>query len=118
MRAKEFIGEAKIKDHSNYTLPATYVLPDLPNSDAYLQYRMGLQLAAAGPDFYKADADNPWGQNMAVLAYSDGEEEILKTALKANGSSAELISTSKSEEPKGVNKVSPVTVKKKNKYGV
>lgn len=118
MRAKEFIKEAKINDESNYTLPATYVLPKLPNSDAYTQYRMGLQLAAAGPDYYHPDADNAWGQNMAVVAYSTAEEEILKSALKINHEPAQLISTAKSEEPKGINKVSPVTVKKKNKYGV
>ena len=118
MRAKEFIGEAKLKDQSNYTLPATYVLPKLPNQDAYLQYRMGLVLASSGPDNKPAEPDSPWGENMVVTAYSSGEEEILATALKAAGQPSEMITTLKSEEPTGINKVSPTPTKKKNRYGV
>lgn len=118
MRAKEFIGEQKLSGEENYTLPATYVLPNLPNQDPYLQYRMGLHLAAAGPDMYKPAADSPWGENMAVTAYSSGEEEILKYALKQSGQTAEMITTAKSEEPKIINKTSPVAAKKKNRYGV
>lgn len=118
MRAKEFIGETKLKDDSGHTLPATYVLPKLPNQDAYLQYRFGLQLAAAGPDYYQQDTDSPWGENMAVVAYSSGEEEILKSAAKQTHQPTEMISTAKSEEPEGINKVSPTAAKKKNKYGV
>lgn len=118
MRAKEFIGEAKLKDESNYTLPATYVLPKLPNQDAYLQYRMGLVLASSGPGQAMPEPESPWGENMVISAYSTGEEEILKTALGIAHQTAEMITTAKSEEPKGINKTSPVAAKKKNKYGV
>lgn len=118
MRAKEFIGEQKLSGDENYTLPATYVLPKLPNQDPYLQYRMGLQLASSGPDMYSPDADSPWGENMAIVAYSSGEEEILSAALKATGQPSEIITTSKSEEPKSINKTSPVPNKKKNRYGI
>lgn len=118
MRAREFIGEAKLKDQSGHTLPATYILPKLPNQDPYLQYRMGLQLAAAGPGAYQQENESPWGENMAVVAYSTGEEEILKSALKATHQPAEMITTAKSEEPEGINKISPTAAKKKNKYGV
>jgi hypothetical protein len=118
MRAREFIGEQKLSGEENYTLPATYVLPKLPNQDPYLQYRMGLQLAAAGPDMYRPAPDSPWGENMVVTAYSSGEEEILKYALKQAHQPAEMITTSKSEEPKGINKTSPVAAKKTNRYGV
>lgn len=118
MRAKEFIAERKLKGESNYTLPATYVLPNLPNQDAYLQYRMGLLLASSGPDQTMSEPDSPWGENMVVSAYSTGEEEILNNALKTGHQSAEMITTAKSEEPKGINKTSPVAAKKKNKYGV
>ena len=118
MRAKEFIGEQKLSGEENYTLPATYVLPRLPNQDPYLQYRMGLVLASSGPDQQLAEPDSPWGENMVVTAYSAGEEEILSTALKVTRQPAEIITTAKSEEPKTVNKISPVVVKKKNRYGV
>ena len=118
MRAKEFIGEQKLSGDENYTLPATYVLPKLPNQDPYLQYRMGLQLAASGPDMYSPEADSPWGENMAIVAYSSGEEEILSAALKATGQPSEIITTSRSEEPKSTNKTSPIPHKKKNRYGI
>lgn len=118
MRAKEFISEQKLSGDENFTLPATYVLPKLPNQDPYLQYRMGLQLASSGPGIHSPEADSPWGENMAVVAYSSGEEEILSAALKATGQPSEIITTGKSEEPRSINKTSPVPVKKKNKYGI
>ena len=118
MRAKEFIGEQKLSGEENYTLPATYVLPKLPNQDPYLQYRMGLVLASSGPDQQLAEPFSPWGENMIVTAYSAGEEEILKTALKVTNQPAEMITTLKSEEPKGINKTSPVAANKKNRYGI
>lgn len=118
MRAKEFIGEQKLKGDERHTLPATYILPKLPNQDPYLQYRMGLQLAAAGPDMYQPAPDSPWGENMAITAYSSGDEAILQYALKQAGQPSEMITTAKSEEPKVINKTSPVAAKKKNRYGI
>lgn len=118
MRAKEFIGEQKLSGEENYTLPATYVLPNLPNQDPYLQYRMGLVLASSGPDQKLPPNESPWGENMVVSAYSQGDESILRTALKAASQPSEMITTAKSEEPKGINKTSPVATKKKNRYGV
>jgi hypothetical protein len=118
VRAKEFIGEQRLAGEENYTLPATYVLPKLPNQDPYLQYRMGLVLASSGPDQQVSKPHSPWGENMAVTAYSSGEEEILKTALKAAHEPSQMITTAKSEEPKHINKTSPVAAKKKNRYGI
>jgi hypothetical protein len=118
VRAKEFIGEQKLSGEENYTLPATHVLPNLPNQDPYLQYRMGLVLASSGPDQTLAEPESPWGENMVVTAYSSGEEEILKTALKVTSQPSSMITTAKSEEPKNINKQSPVLKKKKNRYGV
>lgn len=117
MRAREFIQE-KLKGDENYTLPVTYVLPGLTNQDAYLQYRMGMKLAASGPQ-QKSDLEqSPWGENMVVTAYSSGEQEILDAALKSSHQSSKAITTAKSEEPKHINKASPIAPKKKNKYGV
>lgn len=118
MRAKEFISEQILKGEEKHTLPATYVLPHLPNQDPYLQYRMGLVLASSGPNHQIASPASPWGENMAVSAYSSGEEEILKTALKVAHEPAQMITTPKSEEPKNINKLSPVAIKKKNRYGI
>lgn len=121
MRAKEFIKEnyvGKLEDGIKHTLPKTYVLPNLANQDPYLQYRFGLSLAASGSKDETLAPTTPWGENMAVLAYSDGEDQIIKNALAKNHEKSIIITTSKSEEPTDTNKNSPVSVKKKNRYGV
>lgn len=122
MRAKEFISEqnyiGKLEDGIRHTLPRTYVLPNLPNQDPYLQYRFGLSLAASGPGARKPTPETPWGENMAVLAYSSGEEAILKNALSGSHESSVQISTDRSEENPTTYKTSPVAAKKKNRYGV
>jgi len=86
------------------TLPSTYVLPHLKNQDPYLQYRMGMALAAA------RHPEN-W-ENMSVVGYTDADDETLKLALKLIGpeyaAGAKLISTKKSEEATDVNKTSPM----------
>ena len=50
MRAREFIVEGTtehlLPDQSD-ALPATYVIPELPNQDPYLQYRFGVAIAGA-----------------------------------------------------------------------
>ena len=118
MRAREFLPESKLDDDSNFTLPATFVLPKLANQDPYLQYRMGLVLASSGPDQQLPEPSSPWGENMAVVTYSDADREILQTALKITGQPSAAITTAKSQEPKHINKSSPVAVKKRNRYGV
>ena len=50
MRAHEFISEGRIGSIAPdvaRALPATYVIPELPNQDPYLQYRFGVAMASA-----------------------------------------------------------------------
>jgi hypothetical protein len=94
-------------------LPATEVLTNLPNTDPYLQYRMGLALAAARAHEagdISFDETSAFGENMAVTAYSNEDLETLKLALKLMPglNSSHLISTVKSEEGRHVSKQSPV----------
>ena len=93
------------------TLPSTYVLPHLKNQDPYLQYRMGMALAAARhPENW--ETQSAFGENMSVVGYTDADDETLKLALKLIGpeyaAGAKLISTKKSEEATDVNKTSPM----------
>lgn len=122
MRAKEFINEdhyiGRLEDGIRHTLPRTYVLPNLPNQDPYLQYRFGLSLAASGAGAKKPTPETPWGENMAVLAYTSGDQEIIQNALAGSHEAAVQISTDKSEENPDTNIKSPVPAKKKNRYGV
>lgn len=129
MRAKEFIVESNtdstvpMSDESLSTsisrsLPATYSIPKLPNSDFYKQYRFGVAIAAArsakqrethpGPNMAPASA---WGENEIVVGYAL-DTEIIDDALKTMGLQASdkvLLSTKESEEAEDISSQSPVS---------
>lgn len=122
MRAKEFITEerAALSVDVARAMPGTYTIPGLPNSDFYKQYRFGVALAGArgqlervqdGIPPYNFEKETPWGENMIVSSYMDGEiEKDIDYAMKETGvpGSKVLISTKKSEEAPGVDKTSPM----------
>lgn len=130
MRAKEFIIEARsgsLQDDVAKALPATYVIPKLPNQDPYKQLRFGIAIAAAKSAKHRQDEQtsfapqSAWGENEVIISYDPSIPEIIDDALELVGMSSKdkkLISTAKSEEAKDVSKLSPVPTKKKNKYGV
>ena len=48
MRAKEFITEqSNLPDRITKPMPSTWVIPELQNQNAYLQYRFAVALAGA-----------------------------------------------------------------------
>lgn len=131
MRAREFIQESRtgsLQDDVAKALPATWVIPALPNQDPYKQLRFGVALAAAkGAKARAEEGDVPfapqtaWGENQIVMSYDPSVEAVLDDALKMVGlspSDKKQISTSKSEEGNGVDTKSPVPTRKTNKYGV
>jgi hypothetical protein len=123
MRAKEFITENHITLPVAVAraLPGTYIIPGLPNSDFYKQYRFGVALAGArgqmerlaqGNPNYKFEKETPWGENMIVSAYLDDDfAEFIDHAMKEVGvasSGKKRISTMTSDEAPDVDKKSPV----------
>ena len=88
--------------------------PDYPSSSPYKLYRFSTQMANhTEPQTYGAAA------NLGVtVAYTDGDEEIVKATEKQLNTRSQALSTDGSHEMDGVNKKSPVAKKKKNKYGV
>ena len=130
MRAKEFINEARsgsLQDDVAKALPATYVIPKLPNQDPYKQLRFGVAIAAVKSAKHRQDEQTPfapqsaWGENEVIISYDPSIPEIIDDALALVGmksSDKKLISTAKSEEAKDVVAKSPVAARKKNKYGV
>lgn len=118
MKIKEVINEAysgtgSITTGTKHTLRKTYILPSLQNQDFYMQYRMGLAMAAARTaNQQEFDSASEFGENMIVANYTDADEETLLLALKLIGkpwsNGAKQISTDKSEEAKDVNNVSPL----------
>lgn len=121
MRAKEFITEqhGTLTNDVARALPGTYTIPGLPNSDFYKQYRFGVAMAGARGAVERAqdsispfefEEETPWGENMIVSSYMDGEiEKDIDYAMKEVGVTGKrLISTPKSEEATDVIKNSPM----------
>jgi len=114
-------GTGSLTTGAARAMPTTWELPNLPNQDPYLQYRMGLAMATARSNepFHTASA---FGENMSIVGYTDADDETVKLALKKMGQpyskGAKSISTKKSEEAPDVNKTSAVSKPKRNKYGV
>ena len=116
MRAKEFITETTLSkvhdglDLASMSLPNTYVIPELKNSDFYDLYRFGVAIAAVrgegGNDDvqngYKPDfrAESSWGEHQVVSSEFDKDiGNTIDQALKKFGKSGKkLVSTPGSDE--------------------
>ena len=126
MRAKEFIIEdSTMPDSDNRlsssvarSLPSTYSIPALPNSDFYKQYRFGVAIAGARSAEQRQSDSNgasmapssAWGENEIIIAY-DLDTDIIDYALNIVGlksSDKKLISTKDSEEATDIYINSPV----------
>ena len=131
MRAREFINEGRtgtLQADVASSLPASYVIPKLQNTDPYKQYRFGLAIADAksSKDRSKEQTEpfektSAWGENAIVVSYDPHIDDWLDDALNLIGLSSsdkKMISTRNSDEAKDVTKQSPVAKPKKNKYGV
>lgn len=122
MRAKEFINESAriaLSQEVARAMPGTYTIPGLPNSDFYKQYRFGVAMAGArgqierandGIPPYRFAEETPWGENMIVSSYMDGDiASDIDYAMKEVGvTGKKLISTPASEESIDVDKTSPL----------
>ena len=119
MKASEFITEdmAMLSPELSQTLPSTYTIPKLPNSDVYMQYRFGVAIASAkGKE--KRQQDNidrnymsSWGQNQTIISSDPHIAEWIDDALKEIGlspSDKKLLTTPESEEPDETDTGSPV----------
>lgn len=131
MRFSEIITEAsKPKDYGvpaaidpdvENTIPGTFIVPELRNTDPYMQYRMGLALAVAQASKsreVKFDQETIWAENFITTAYAEEEQDTIKTAAKLMGVDVVQVTSTKSQEIDGINKNSPVAKPKPNKYGV
>ena len=131
MRAKEFINEAwagkshgnpkKVRDRASDALPGVYAQRQLRNTDAYMQYRMGLALAAARADaagHIKFNQESSWAENFIHVMWADEDEETIKIASKLMGVTPSAITDKKSREPGSTETQSPVAKPKRNRYGV
>lgn len=111
----------KLRKGVDNSLPGVFVQRQLRNTDAYMQYRYGLAVAAAraveNGDVEFAD-ETAFAENLTQVMYAAADEETIKMASKLFGVTPTQIANTKSQENPNVNKSSPVAKKKKNKYGV
>lgn len=114
MRAREFITERSFPSRKSGPMTATYAFPSMPSSNPYAAYRFGMAMADHGGN----EAEGPVSNSAVITAYSAGEEEIIKGAIKQTGHKGILVADRTSHEPDNTNSQSPVARPKKNKYGV
>jgi hypothetical protein len=114
MRAKEFITEQNLPDRITKPLPATWVIPELQNQNAYLQYRFAVALAGAkaarNGDIPRLEKDSVWGENQTVSGYMNPDiSDDIDFALGEMGLKGKKLVTSKeSEETSDTGIVSPL----------
>lgn len=121
MRAYEFLTESVTDGLSlaAYSLPNTYVIPELKNNDFYELYRFGLAIAdvrgTSGNDDvqnrYKHEfkSESEWGEHQVVTSFDPNIGQVIDQALKkVNKSGKKLVSTATSDEIPSTSKGSPI----------
>ena len=104
MRAKEFITEQSgLPDRVTKPMPATWIIPELQNQNAYLQYRFAVALAGAkavrNGDIPRMDKDSVWGENQLVSGYMNPDVgDDIDFALGEMGLKGKVLVTSKESE--------------------
>lgn len=104
-RIKDF---GRVNKPVDSAIPNGRIVPQIRNTDTYMQYRYGVALAAAaaqqGEEFQQESA---WSENVGMVGYTDAELEIMDAADKLMGVSGVSL-TGKSSEKTDINSVSPV----------
>lgn len=126
MRAKEFLTEQELSDVHDaldvaaLSLPYTYMMPELQNSNFYNIYRFGVALAAVRGEMGDKDgvqdknrpdfrATSEWGQNLIVSSFDPNVGKVIDKALKKVDKHGKFaVSSPGSEEMKDTVKQSPV----------
>ena len=98
-------------------IPRLKTFPDLP-SHYYDMYRLGVHMAGS-PDNQKMDPRSAVANQMAVVAYSDEDANIINKSAKEMGIAIKALSDSSSSELPDTNKKSPTLnpgpIKRKSK---
>ena len=122
MRANEFISEGKKdKDHHGIHNPQFSGVHMMPGVDqGYELYRLGIDMAVAGgKDTEWPDKEAyPSADKSVIVAYSEGDHDIVGQVLKHRGVKHKNTSKGASREFEDTHKASPVPKRKKNQYGV
>jgi hypothetical protein len=111
------IHEGKLSKGSTDAVAGMSSWPALNNNNnPYNAYRFGI--AMAGAPETKTDKTGPIGGDFITMAYTDGDDKILKSAAKQMGIKSSTLASKKSKETDDVHKASPIAKIKRNKYGI
>jgi hypothetical protein len=90
-------------------LPNAMIEPQVRNTDAYMQGRYGIALAAAAAMQAddKFEQESAWAENFGMVAYSEQEVDLIKQADKLMGVKSIKLSN-KSREKDNIGSRSPV----------
>jgi hypothetical protein len=123
MRAREFLPEAVNRQRDRADgfdavesdpMVKTYAFLDMPGNNAYRAYRFAMAMA----NHAIKSRDGPTSQLAVISAYTEGDEEIVKAAIKKTGERHIVVANKGSNETRDVNLISPVAQLKKNRFGV
>lgn len=121
MKVKDIVSEGykgytgRLKDFGTTrgqidpALPNAMIEPEVRNTDAYMQGRYGIALAAAAAmqGEEKFEQESTWAENFGMVAYSEQEIDIIKQADKLMGVKSIKLSD-KSKEKDDIGSKSPV----------
>ena len=111
------VTEGKLRKAARLALPNAKTWPELDNNNSpYAAYRFGVALATS-PDQI-VDKEGPVGGEFTTIGYTSADDEILNSAAKQMGVKSKKLSSKGSKELPFINKSSPISARKKNKYGV
>lgn len=111
------LREEKLRKGVRDAVPGLDSWPTLDNNNSpYDAYRFGITMAGA-PDIPTGESQATGG-DFLTIAYTDGDEKILKSAAKQMGVSSSTIASKKSKELDDIHRTSPVAKIKRNRYGI
>jgi hypothetical protein len=99
----------KVKQGVSKSLPNPMIEPELRNTDAYMQYRYSIALAAAAAhQDEEFSQETAWAENIGLVGYVAQDLEQIKAADKLMGVKSLKLSDGKSSEEDDVGNISPV----------
>ena len=111
MKLSEFLAEDQYFKSRQYghddlwhTMPNTVEMPEITAQNPYLIYRIGMSLA----DHTTPVEGGRFNEYSVLSYYTQEEADLCNKMLRDSGIKVDEITSGKSEEPDGVNKVSPL----------
>jgi hypothetical protein len=106
----------KVHDHYQAAIKGMETYTD--ENSYYTMYRFGVDMARGKQEHHPYDPMSPVGNQMATVAYTDAEQEIINNSKKNLGLKSKKLTSKNSIEHQDTHTVSPVAKIKRNKYGV